>query len=493
MSNNNQITVSKQKELTFSETFDFCLSSIKHRFFRSILTLAVVVLAVAFFMYLLTDNVYRNSLRNGVGLEITKARKSTVLLNNLLTKPTQKEFEDMLASSTTNSDLQKMLISVLKSDKQRIAEVAELAMRKKRYMSFFKDMKIGQRKLLIGRLSGDAIFLNLMEKKNFEKFKDDLAPMGNLKLPGGYVVFTSFLNDYKNYMIKRDLLHKKWNASIEYLLTRTRELSGSRAMKEVFASDDPKDLEKIKEFYSIINEKGFDISESEYEGIVSEMKKSKLKEMIVLKLNTPAMRGEWRGLFKEKYKKISEKLQILDNAKVIKLLEKDFDKDKLMQVARETRYDNELTDLEYKLDFGVVRSKSGLSNKDIYLLVLSFIVCMVGIANAMLMSITERFREIATLKCLGATDMFILVQITIEAALQGVAGGALGVLIGLIITTAKDSFIFGSRLFSYFPVSGVFLAMGVSLVAGVLLSVFASIYPAWKAAKMAPMEAMRVE
>jgi ABC-type antimicrobial peptide transport system permease subunit len=493
MSNNNQITVSKQKELTFSETFDFCLSSIKHRFFRSILTLAVVVLAVAFFMYLLTDNVYRSSLRKGVGAEIKQARKSSVLLNIMLTRPTQKEFELMLAKSSDNPELKKMLVSVLKADDDKISELADLARKKQRYLRFFKDMKIGQRKLLIGRLSGDEIFLNLADQKNFEKFKDDLAPMGNLKLPGGYESFYSYLADYKNYMKKRDLLHKEWNHAISYLLEQSSKLSGSRPLKDVLASETPEDRKKVEEFYKIINNAGFNISKEDYKGIVGEMKKAKLKEKIILTLNKPEIRSEWRGIFKEKYKKISDKLKVLDDPRVVKLLKDSFKEDQLKMISSEIRYEDELSDLEYKLDFGIARTESGLSNKDIYLLVLSFIVCMVGIANAMLMSITERFREIATLKCLGATDMFILVQITIEAALQGVAGGFLGVLIGLIITTVKDSLIFGTRLFEYFPVSGVGIAMGVSLVAGVLLSVFASIYPAWKAAKMAPMEAMRVE
>jgi electron transport complex protein RnfD len=51
----------------------------------------------------------------------------------------------------------------------------------------------------------------------------------------------------------------------------------------------------------------------------------------------------------------------------------------------------------------------------------------------MLMAITERFREIATMKCLGATDGFIMSQFMMEAGLQGLAGGAIGVLIGLVL------------------------------------------------------------
>lgn len=120
-------------------------------------------------------------------------------------------------------------------------------------------------------------------------------------------------------------------------------------------------------------------------------------------------------------------------------------------------------------------------------------VCMVGISNAMLMSITERFREIATMKCLGATDSYILVQFMMEAAMQGFVGGILGVGIGFVIATLRGLSVFGSHLVLYWP--GVDLAVSglVSLVAGVFLAMLASIQPSWSASRMAPMEAMRVE
>ena len=49
-------------------------------------------------------------------------------------------------------------------------------------------------------------------------------------------------------------------------------------------------------------------------------------------------------------------------------------------------------------------AEQGISTKDIWLIIMSLIVCVVGIANSMLMAVTERFREIGTMKCLGALD-----------------------------------------------------------------------------------------
>src|SRR6185437_9456808 len=66
-----------------------------------------------------------------------------------------------------------------------------------------------------------------------------------------------------------------------------------------------------------------------------------------------------------------------------------------------------------------------------WMLGLALLVAFVGILNAMLMSVTERFREIGTMKCLGALDTFIVKLFLIESLFQGVVGTTLGVIVGL--------------------------------------------------------------
>ncbi|MHC4873047.1 MAG: ABC transporter permease, partial [Planctomycetota bacterium] len=68
---------------------------------------------------------------------------------------------------------------------------------------------------------------------------------------------------------------------------------------------------------------------------------------------------------------------------------------------------------------GVDLAATGMSSKTIWLVVMSLLVCSVGIVNAMLMSVTERFQEIGTMKCLGAMDGFIIKIFMIEAFIQG--------------------------------------------------------------------------
>ena len=129
----------------------------------------------------------------------------------------------------------------------------------------------------------------------------------------------------------------------------------------------------------------------------------------------------------------------------------------------------------------------------VWLIIISLLVCGVGISNAMLMSVTERFREIGTMKCLGALDTFIIKLFLLESTFQGVAGTAFGVVIGFIIMLLSSLMTYESAVFTYFPWGQMVLILVSSLLIGSLLSVLAAVFPALRAAQMAPVEAMRVE
>jgi len=190
-----------------------------------------------------------------------------------------------------------------------------------------------------------------------------------------------------------------------------------------------------------------------------------------------------------------EKMLRLNDPRAAGILAALHPRERLTQVYDQTRYEQKLARLERRLA-AVMDEESGwlgLSGRQLFLLAISFVVCMVGISNAMLMSITERFREIATMKCLGATDAYILTQFMLEAALQGFIGGLLGVLIGFAIATLRGLLNLGSHLVLYWPWMDLGVSAFTSVLAGVLLAILASIQPSWSASRMAPMEAMRVE
>ncbi|MEW6750946.1 MAG: FtsX-like permease family protein [Candidatus Latescibacterota bacterium] len=131
------------------------------------------------------------------------------------------------------------------------------------------------------------------------------------------------------------------------------------------------------------------------------------------------------------------------------------------------------------------------SSKQTWLISLSLLVCVVGIANAMLMSVTERFREIGTMKCLGALDSFIVKLFLLESTFQGSAGTTLGIGIGFLLTLGLALIDYGSYVFTYFPALGILRSAVAALVVGTLLSLVGAMLPAYRAAKMEPVEAMR--
>lgn len=115
---------------------------------------------------------------------------------------------------------------------------------------------------------------------------------------------------------------------------------------------------------------------------------------------------------------------------------------------------------------------------------ISLIVGSIGIMNIMLVTVTERTREIGLLKSLGFNKKDILVMFILESAIIGLIGGVLGVVLGVIGSYTVQSLLNIPHLF---PTYLIFVGFAIALIVGV----FAGVYPANKAANMDPVEALR--
>ena len=121
---------------------------------------------------------------------------------------------------------------------------------------------------------------------------------------------------------------------------------------------------------------------------------------------------------------------------------------------------------------------------------ISLIVGGIGIMNIMLVSVTERTREIGIRKAVGATQQDILVQFLAEAMILTNLGGLMGILFGLAITSAVSSVdIGGLTLDPVVEIDSVLLALGFSSLIGIVFG----LYPARHAARLNPIEALRYE
>lgn len=117
---------------------------------------------------------------------------------------------------------------------------------------------------------------------------------------------------------------------------------------------------------------------------------------------------------------------------------------------------------------------------------ISLLVGGIGVMNIMLVSITERTREIGTRKALGATNGSIRLQFIMEAIVLCMLGGLIGILLGMGIAVAATNML-------GYTVSPSVPGIIVSVVFSVLIGVFFGYYPANKAAELDPIEALRYE
>jgi macrolide transport system ATP-binding/permease protein len=118
--------------------------------------------------------------------------------------------------------------------------------------------------------------------------------------------------------------------------------------------------------------------------------------------------------------------------------------------------------------------------------VISLVVGGVGIMNIMLVSVTERTREIGLRMAVGARAGDILWQFLIEAVLVCLAGGLAGIVLGRGISIAITVFLSWPTMTS---LPAIFAAVGVSVVVGIVFGY----YPAWKASRLDPIDALRYE
>ena len=116
----------------------------------------------------------------------------------------------------------------------------------------------------------------------------------------------------------------------------------------------------------------------------------------------------------------------------------------------------------------------------------SLIVGGIGIMNIMLVSVTERTREIGIRMAVGARGRDILIQFLIEAVTLSAAGGIMGIALGMAAAKITSHF-------TGWPTLTPFAWIGIACVSSAAIGIVSGFYPAWKASRLDPIEALRYE
>lgn len=128
-----------------------------------------------------------------------------------------------------------------------------------------------------------------------------------------------------------------------------------------------------------------------------------------------------------------------------------------------------------------------------WLVVVALLVCGVGLVNSTLIAIYERYREIATMKCLGALDQHVMKLFLIEAFFFGLSGGVFGFILGSVIATISSCSQLGLDALWRIPVMEMLQLFCFTTILSVILSIISTTYPALKAARLNPVEALRYD
>ena len=152
-----------------------------------------------------------------------------------------------------------------------------------------------------------------------------------------------------------------------------------------------------------------------------------------------------------------------------------------------------ISDLLYSTSARLGGGQVAVESYQYWLVAVALVVSIVGITNAMLIAVYERYKEIGTMKCLGALDRHIVLLFLVESFYQGLMGGLVGFSFGLASAIVITGFGAGFDIVLYAPRVSLLIIFVGSVSLAMALSMVATLYPAWRASKLNPVEALRYE
>ena len=482
-----EIKLADQPRLGLGRIVRIAIDGVRYRLFRAAVTVSVIAVAVAFLMNILSESLIKRRLAVDARTDLAELRDIHRWAAHL-TRPASPE---AILTAASHPELANEFVAVLDDAEQpRFAALARAAAT---YLAFFDGLDYDRRRTLIHTTRGCGIFDDLHTPERLEAFEARLAEMPAVRFADSLHDFRRFLDEWPALTAQLDRIIATHTAAIA-------ALDAARGDRSVFtALAAPGDA-----FAVAARRAGFQLDPATGARLAAQARAVLDKQVMERTLSLLASRQLLAQRFdllpadvspNELWRYLEKSHQAAAYLAAITPHEpalNAFTAPQLVELATARRRELALERME-RLTAGAGGGWLGLGERMGWLLIVSMLVCAIGISNAMLMTVTERFREIATMKCLGALDGFIMLLFVLESCFLGLAGGLVGALLGDLIGYGRMAAVFGMGVFSTVPLGELLAAMGSAIAVGVVLAAAAAVYPSLKAARLAPMEAMRVE
>ncbi len=488
-----QIEARDQVRLSLYRCFEVCINGIYYRLFRSMVTVSIVVLTVAFFSNVVIEGIMTHGVAGGVKHQRIISRKDAWFIGKLTEVDSLPALIERLAATPPGARLCREIQKIARLDSGTLDDLLDMSRETQRYLRFFdQELSYGKRQILVQGHTGLEVFTYLQDPKHFSDFTSQLKVLKSVRLPTNLDVFRTFLSHYSGFL---DRLRRIQTAYRRVVARITARYPIQELKRRIIAKD--------PDLLAFVRAQGFLVSDTEFAQIARQLDATEK----ILRIVQAVQNFTFKTRFINRYSILAKQYT---PTRVMKKLRKrsgaewfvaqckkiplpvTYPAAEIRALAREFMARNTLREVENKLG---ARGdwRHGIDKRTLWLMIISFIVCAVGIANAMLISVAERFREIATMKCLGALDGFVMTLFVMESGIFGLAGGLLGVVMGLLLSLFKEFMAFGRYAFLFFPGTHVLVGIFGALALGMFIAMLAALYPSWVASRMAPMEAMRVE
>ena len=484
------LEVRPQFKPDFSRTLFLTLKSIRYRLFRSVVTVGVITIAVVFFMNTLSESLIKRSLKEHATKLIEESRTFSLWMSKFSVPLSYEDILKILAGSDTEQVITlNELQSITKIPPERFDILKEDAVKILNYLKI--DLKIEDLNMQSSEIEKLDLFINPQIKMKLKEKTEDFFQKYNINKKD----FLSLCDRFKDIRKELDRIRDAEIVAIK----KFHSMLNGRDLIEVLAAGD------LSLFRNALKETGFVVEEK----ILEKMKKEAFLYVKITGLEEDFMKPEirkntaamldlepsqitidtlWSILSKKNMR--NSYIKMIEN---IKGRPFDISTEDMENILKKHKKEVSLRKIERMLSSFSSDGLLGIGERMTWLLFVSLLLCVVGISNAMFMSVTERFREIAVMKCLGGIDGFIMGMFVLEAAISGLIGGVFGAILGLILATFRMFASFGNIVWHSFSFIDILISFLFAVILGIILASVAALYPSFKAARLPPMEAMRIE